>query len=249
MGSRRTAAVTAAALLLGCGSSGTAPLMEDRPEERWESFSVAELRAGMPDLGVRFATGVQSSSFRVGLLRAPTGEEVGPAVHRVNAVYLVESGVGTLTTQEESWPLVEGTVVFVRGDVEHRLREITSTLELVVAFREETLATNVDPAVVVLDPEEMTPARDPERSTWNPLLSTSNIDLGVYSVPKGMDPDVLMAHAVDELKIIVDGEARFDIGSGGVQVSPGSVAFIENRVPHRFRRVAEALDVLVLFER
>lgn len=58
-----------------------------------------------------------------------------------------------------------------------------------------------------------------------------------------------MRHATDEIKLIVEGAARFDIGSTSIMAVPGSIAFIGDWVQQQFRVVAEAVDVLVLWAR
>ncbi len=106
-----------------------------------------------------------------------------------------------------------------------------------------------DPEIATFTLASMVAARDPERNVWTPLLDSSSMSLGMYMLPKGGRDAGDLAHDFDELKLVVRGGGRFDLGTGGVEVAPGSVTFIESDLRHRFRRISDELDVLVVLAR
>lgn len=226
----------------------TDPSEDDGETTGWASFTIAAMQAERERRSTSFVTVMDDRPFRLGLLHVPRSSELGLITNRLNAVYYVAGGIGRISTEERDIDVEEGYVVFVRGDVEHRIRNVEADLDVVVMFRIATLSST-DSAIVAFSPEEMTQGENLEVSVFNPLLDTSSLSIGMYLVPKGIDRDQLMVHATDELKIVSDGTARFDIGSEGIRVDPGSIAFIRDGVQHQFRRVADPLDVLVVRER
>lgn len=215
---------------------------------RWETFAVAEMQAERNRQDVSYLTFLDELSFRMGLLNVPVGTDVGLITNQRDVVYFVVHGSALLSTDSVDVEIAEGHVVFVRGDVEHRVREVEAELDVVVFFR-ITVPQESDPEIAAFDPAEMTEGENLEHSVFNPLLLTSSLGVAMYMVPKGIDPDAFMRHATDEIKLIADGAARFDIGATSIMAVPGSIAFIRDGVQHQFRRVAEALDVVVLWAR
>lgn len=233
--------------LPACGETTTAPGAEDTPGS-WQTFSVGAMQSERQSQNVSFLTVLDDRVFRMGLLHVPRSTELGLIVHRLNAVYYVASGSARISSDTVDIAVEEGHAVFIRGDVEHTIRDVGADLDLVVIFRIATL-TPTDPDLVAFSREEMIDGASDEVSTFNSVVSTSSVGLGMYMVPKGVGADHLMLHPSYELKIVVEGTSRFDIGDGGVRVDPGSIAFIPGGVQHQFRRVADALDVFVVWER
>ena len=133
----------------------------------------------------------------------------------------------------------------MRREAEHRFHSVTSDRDAIVVFAQLPSAAG-DPEVVAFAMEDMVAARDRQRTVYTPLLDTSTMTLGMYLLPKG-GGDNAHAHAFDELKIVVTGGGRLDIGPGGTEVRPGSIIFIEDTLEHRFRRVSDDLAVLLIW--
>lgn len=238
--------MAAVVLAMGCGESSTAPATDDEAAI-WQAFSVAAMQAERQSRNVSYVTALEDRTFRMGLLHVPRSTEVGLITNRLDAVYFAVSGSASISTDSVDVELGTGGVVYVRGDVEHRIREVEEDLDLVVVFRIATVSSE-DPRLLAFTLEEMTEGEKSEESVFASFLATSNVGIGMYMVPKGVDIE-LMVHPVPEMKIFVDGLSRFELGTGGLTASPGTIAFIPNGVRHQFRKVAEPLEVLAIWAR
>jgi mannose-6-phosphate isomerase-like protein (cupin superfamily) len=91
-----------------------------------------------------------------------------------------------------------------------------------------------------------TPAEDGEPNHWIVHLTTNNLRIGTYSIPKGglddQDP-----HPEDEFYIVRQGTATLVTDSGSVEVGPGSVVFIPAGEKHALTDVQEDLSVIGIF--
>lgn len=232
---------------MACGPTVTSPA-EEESAATWEAFDVASMQSERVSRGVSFLTVLDDRLFRMGLLHVPRGTETGLAVHRLNAVYHIVSGAARISGDTLDLELEAGDAVFVRGDVEHTIRDVTEDLDAIVIFRIASL-NPADPDLVAFTRDEMVEGANEEGSVFNPLLSTTTLGLGMYLVPKGIAADRLMVHQTAEIKVVDVGTSRFDVGAGGMRVDPGSIVFIPSDVQHQFRRVADPLEVLVVWER
>lgn len=88
--------------------------------------------------------------------------------------------------------------------------------------------------------------RNDEQNVFTELIDASTMRMGVYMIPKNGDDPFVLDHAYDEVKIVIEGGGRFDIGSGGLEAKPGTIAFITSGTRHQFRRTSDALDVIVI---
>lgn len=247
---RRGLTLGLTALAAACGGTTSDPgLDEFEGTTAWASFSIPQMRADRAQQRVSFLTFLDERSFRMGLFHADASTDLGLSVHPLNAVYYVVEGTATISTETEDHPVRPGSILFVRGGVEHRIRQIRGDLEMVVVFRIERLHPDQDPEIFAAHVDDAARGRDPEGPAFNDIVRTATVNLGMYMLPKGFEDTAIVSHEVDEFKIIVNGAGRFDIGTGGFGGQPGSVAFIENDVAHRFRRISDALDVLVIWER
>ena len=78
------------------------------------------------------------------------------------------------------------------------------------------------------------------------FLRIPPMSAGVYVLAKGaIDPQ--KPHHEDEMYYVVRGRARMQIGNENVEVSAGSVIFVEAKADHRFYDIQEELEVLVFF--
>lgn len=211
----------------------------------WQSFSVDQMRNQRAQQGTDFVEVMAEPSFRMGLLNAPVGDSMAPTTHDDNVIYHVVAGTAQLSVGGADFSVEAGSTFFVRREVEHRFHSVTSDLDAVVVFAQLPSAVG-DPEVVAFAMEDMVAARDRQGTVYTPLLDTSTMTLGMYLLPKG-GGDNAHAHAFDELKIVVTGGGRLDIGPGGTEVGPGSIVFIEDTLEHRFRRVSDDLAVLLIW--
>lgn len=183
--------------------------------------------------------------FEIGVLRRRS-TDVNPQIqHPHSAMYRVLTGTGALRTDSDSIPFAPGDVFFVREGVAHEIDRSASVIDILVVFRLGEASAS-DPEVVAFGSDEMVAERDGEANVFTELVNASTMRLGMYMIPKnGGDPFVL-EHAFDEVKIVIEGGGRFDIGSGGLEAESGTMAYMTAGTRHQFRRTSDALDVIVI---
>jgi mannose-6-phosphate isomerase-like protein (cupin superfamily) len=81
---------------------------------------------------------------------------------------------------------------------------------------------------------------------WRELLRVDSLSLGVYRLRAGQE-DLQQPHTEDEVYYVVSGWAGFEVDGRRQDVGPGTILFVEKRVPHRFVDVTEALVLVVFF--
>jgi len=213
----------------------------------WESFSVAAIKAAGVGRTSAFFMARADSAFRMGLLHRPAGTTLDLTTHRDNAVYYVSAGAAELRIAGDTVPLSPGTVVFVPGETEHRIVDVTAELDVVV-YLARGLSVPAEPDVQSFEADELM-SGTPDRSEWRPLVVSSTLGVGVYTLPKGSGGDDGFTHSFDEYRLVMEGGGRFDVGEGGIEATPGSIVLIPDEVRHQFRRVSEDLAVLVVWKR
>lgn len=78
------------------------------------------------------------------------------------------------------------------------------------------------------------------------FLRSDSMSLGIYQLPAG-GSDPQQPHAEDEAYYVVRGRAQVRVGNEERPVEPGSLVFVERRVPHKFFAITEDLTLLVFF--
>ena len=184
-------------------------------------------------------------SFEIGVLRRQPGDLDPPIGHPNSTMYRFLNGSGAVVTAADSVPFEPGHVFFIREGIEHRIARGTSIVDVLVVFSLGSAAPT-DPELSAFAAEELVAARDDEQNVFTDLLDASGMRLGMYMIPKNGGDPFVREHPYDELKIVIEGGARFDIGDGGLEAEPGTIAYITSGTPHQFRRTSDALDVLVV---
>ena len=184
-------------------------------------------------------------SFEVGVLRRQAGALDPPIEHPNSTMYRFLTGSGVVVTAADSVPFEPGHVFFIREGVEHRIVRGASVVDVLVVFSLGP-ASPADPEFAAFAAEELVSGRDDERNVFIDLVDASSMRLGMYLIPKNGDDPFVREHPYDELKIVIEGGGRFDIGNGGLEAEPGTIAYITSGTPHQFRRTSDALDVIVV---
>lgn len=78
------------------------------------------------------------------------------------------------------------------------------------------------------------------------FLRRDALSLGLYILPAGGD-DKQQPHTEDEVYVVLAGRAVLDVSGQAVPVRAGSVVFVAQGAPHRFRDIEEDLATLVVF--
>ncbi len=245
---RHLSTVVAVIGIAGCSSSPAGPGDDGGPldDVGWLAYSESELDAIATQDGGTFVEVHADSIFRLGLLHRSGGVSSPEVSWRESAVYQVLSGEGMLTRDSSEIELGPGSIVFVRGEVDHLVRATSSELRIAVMFR-RVVPFEGDPAIRLFTEEELAGAPLPEENVWTQLFEGADLSIGLYQLPKGGIDDRVLSHDFPEFKTILGGGGRFDVGEGGAEVAPGTITLIGAEVRHRFRRVSDDLDVLVIW--
>jgi mannose-6-phosphate isomerase-like protein (cupin superfamily) len=78
------------------------------------------------------------------------------------------------------------------------------------------------------------------------FLRVPSLSLGLYVLSAGA-PDPQLPHADDEVYYIISGRGSLQVGNESRPVGPGTVAFVEATVEHRFHEITEDLTILVFY--
>ena len=94
--------------------------------------------------------------------------------------------------------------------------------------------------------EELFAGLDPGHHDFAEFFRSSTLSLTVAQWPAGSVDDQ-RPHTEDEVYYVVAGRARLSVAGEEEAVGPGSVAFVEAGVEHRFREIEEDLEVVVFW--
>jgi mannose-6-phosphate isomerase-like protein (cupin superfamily) len=78
------------------------------------------------------------------------------------------------------------------------------------------------------------------------FLRGDRLSGAVYRLPAGAH-DLQGPHLEDEIYVVLDGRARFRIGTEEREIHPGLVLFIKANAPHSFFDITEDLTLLAMF--
>ncbi len=98
------------------------------------AVTVAALASRRRAMDRPYLEALRIPSLSVGLYELPAGSEDPQRPHREDEVYYVLQGHAVLRVEGEDHPVGPGSVVLVRAGEEHRFREITEDLSVLVFF-------------------------------------------------------------------------------------------------------------------
>ena len=81
---------------------------------------------------------------------------------------------------------------------------------------------------------------------YDEVLRVDALSVGVYRLDAGAI-DAQTPHGEDEIYVVLSGQGSIEIGEDRAEVSAGSLVDVPTGVPHRFRDITAALEVLVVF--
>jgi mannose-6-phosphate isomerase-like protein (cupin superfamily) len=85
-----------------------------------------------------------------------------------------------------------------------------------------------------------------ESNHYEEHLRVPDLSVGTYSIPVGGIDDQT-PHSEDEIYVVQRGRGKIVGPHGALDVSPGSVIFVEAGEEHRFTEITEHLALLVIF--
>jgi len=96
--------------------------------------------------------------------------------------------------------------------------------------------------------DDLKTAADARGNAYYPFLTKSSVALGLYRLSAGAD-DRQQPHDEDEVYVVLEGQATFDVGGRRTPVKPGTVLYVPARAPHRFVDIEKDLAIIVLFSK
>ena len=100
----------------------------------FELSSVAAERERLNDEYYQF---LNAGSMSLGVFVLPAGGEDTQRPHAEDEIYYIVSGRATIRVAGEERPVGPGSIIFVEKAVDHRFRDITETLTMLVFFTPE----------------------------------------------------------------------------------------------------------------
>jgi len=167
--------------------------------------------------------------------------------YRYDTLYIVMEGTLTIAGGPTITKISPGDVAYVRAGVEHYLNPLPKATYLRIS---PTSSSSMDnPAFRVFWNEDIRTPWKPDANEWNPFLEVNSMTFGLYMLPQALDGDQTLTHDVDEINIVIKGDAKFRMDDDEIKVGPGSIMWVKAGVGHYFHDLSEDFEVLIMFRR
>ncbi len=109
---------------------------ENEPKEdpNFSAYELDELMDQLEPSGRPWLPFLQGQNVLSGIYHLKAGTTDGQKPHGTDEVYYVASGKGKFTADEQTVSIQEGSILFVKAEVDHRFHDIEEDLVLVVFF-------------------------------------------------------------------------------------------------------------------
>ena len=107
---------------------------QQNEEIHWKTADIDEVDRAREEAGRAFLEFIRVPDLSVGLYVLEAGAEDRQQTHREDEIYYVLEGKGIISTGGEDSPVVPGSVVYVKAQVEHRFHSIQEKLKILVVF-------------------------------------------------------------------------------------------------------------------
>lgn len=97
-------------------------------------FDLADLKARREKAGRPYLPFLDVPTLRMGLYVLKAGATDGQRPHALDETYYIVKGKGMFKAGDRETPVREGSVLFVKADVDHKFYDITEDLEVLVFF-------------------------------------------------------------------------------------------------------------------
>ena len=218
------------------------------PEKRWKVFELGDIISAQVSRGQSYYSFLDESSMSMGLYVLTTEESDSQGSHQNDEIYYVTRGRAMLEVAGEDIPVEPGSIVYVKALVPHRFHSIEEDLQVLVIFS-NTTPDEGGPDWLVFHVDEILSGRNEARNVWDPFLDVSTMLFGMYMLPESLGGDRRLVHKVDEVNIVVNGRAKFQMDGDEIEVQPGSIMFVKDGVGHYFHSLEGGFNVLILFEK
>lgn len=217
-------------------------------EKRWKVFELSDVINTRANRGQSYYSFLDESSMSMGLYALTAEESDSQGSHRNDEVYYVLQGRAMLDVAGENIPVEPGSIVYVKALVAHRFYNIEEDLQVLVIFSKTTPGEG-GPDWLAFHVDEILGGRNEARNVWDPFLDVSTMQFGMYMLPESLGGDSRLVHRFDEVNIVVNGKAKFQMDGDEIEVQPGSIMFVKDGVGHYFHSLEGDFGVLILFER
>ena len=223
------------------------PYQSYAQNNQWETFELNELSNKRANTDRPWLQFIDKPSMRMGLYELPASGTDNQTPHLLDEVYYVVEGSGTLEAADDKYAATPGSLIYVKAHVPHRFVDIKEDLKVLVIFSKTPFDVN-DMDWKAWEMKEVL-NKKPDENEWNPFLTVSTLQWGIYMLPQILGGDETLTHKFDEVNIVVNGKAKFKMGNDVIDVQPGSIIWVKEGVGHFFYDLESDFDVLILFEK
>ena len=213
----------------------------------FQTFTIEELKTQRAASGQVWLEFLTEPTLRMGLYHLEAGATDGQSPHGQDEVYYIVNGSAVINVEGVDRMVGAGDAIFVRANAAHHFHTITETLDVLVVFAIKSPEPADD--LLVYTPDQMVATKDSGSNVWNMFRTVPTMSLGLYMLPQLVGGDSSLTHAFAEINIVTAGASRFRIGGEEIDVSAGSIVYVEAGVPHDFLDLTADTDILILWER
>lgn len=162
-------------------------------------------------------------------------------------LYYLHSGTCSVKIGKQKRKFSKGGILYVKEDSELTIVEAKEPLQIVIVTIKLS-SNSAKPKWKHFSKSTTESRRQAAENAWNPFLMHSNVILGRYLLPHEIDGDARLVHKWQELNIVTSGSSKFVMDSGTIDVTGGSIFFVEEGNGHYFDSLKSDVDVLILWE-
>lgn len=209
----------------------------------FEKMTDTRAHSGRPWLGF-----IDHANMFVGLyeLKDSAVDEQKP--HSLDEVYYIIDGKATMEVGDQSFPVKEGAIVYVKAGETHRFTNLQDSVSAIVFFsKTDPSNSRNDPKVFVDSVAAISSslAKLPYTS-WKLLLRTSTLDATYMGESKGDRDLSRLDFPSDQLYIVLKGVCDLQVEGMRKPVQTGSIIYIKGGTPHGFDGQDSTVELLVL---
>lgn len=215
---------------------------------KWQIMDMKKLTGMMLTEKKFWTTFIDDEAVMCGLYLIPKGTIDDQHPLNKDEVYYVVQGKANIEVEGKKYPIQEKSVVYVEAGSNRRFTDIEENMLFLVIFsKAQPVPTNTKVQVFQYDDLELAVRSD--KHIWNPFLEVPTLTLGLYELPKSQGGEDALTNEICELYYVIKGEAEFTIAGQEVHVAPGSIMYLEERIPHHFFSKSDEFEMLVFSER
>lgn len=162
-------------------------------------------------------------------------------------LYYLHSGTCSVTIGKQKRKFSKGGILYVKEGSELTIMEAKESLQIVIVTMKLS-SKSAKPKWKHFSKSATESGRQSAENSWNPFLMRSNVILGSYMLPHEVDGDGRLVHEWQELNIVTSGRSKFVMDSGTIDVTEGSIFFVEEGNGHYFDSLKDDIDILILWE-